>query len=146
MVDAQVLSLQSKVMKLGRLKLAHLATKIHIVWWQHLPFMTLLPTMEMSITSTEFNSSATRADDQMSCICRVHARLSVLYQGWYTCITSVMFCRQTGQSPWSVLRVFAQVMQTHKWWHGTSRLSLALSIQTTHSVGEGAKNTPKTIQ
>ena len=31
MVDAQVLSLHSKVMKLGRLKLAHLATKIHIV-------------------------------------------------------------------------------------------------------------------
>lgn len=49
-----------------------------------------------------------------------------------------MFCRQTGQSPWSVLRVFAQVMQTHKWWHGTSRLSLAPSIQTTHSVGGAA--------
>ena len=57
-----------------------------------------------------------------------------------------MFCRQTGQSPWSVLRVFAQVMQTHKWWHGTSRLSLAPSIQTTHSVGGAAKNSPETTQ
>ena len=57
-----------------------------------------------------------------------------------------MFCRQTGQSPWSVLRVFAQVMQTHKWWHGTSRLSLAPSIQTTHSVGGAAKNIPERTQ
>ena len=80
MVDAQVLSLHSKVMKLGRLKLPHLAMKVHsIMAASAFHGMTSLPTLEMSITYTEFNSLATRADDQMSCICRVHASLSVLY-------------------------------------------------------------------